>query len=105
MLVKNLEKLALWSRRFPAVSGPALLFFSSPAQKKYFGGNEWAGPPIGKMKKKRKKVRAHDDALIHGMSSEQYRWMMAKDFFVNINEYCARMFIPGDDLKANETVI
>ncbi len=41
----------------------------------------------------------------HGMSSEQYHWMLVNNHVTNINKYRARTFIPGDHLEANETVI
>ncbi len=31
--------------------------------------------------------------------------MLVSNFVTNINEYCARTFLPGDHLKANKTVI
>ncbi|KAL3808144.1 hypothetical protein ACHAXA_000428, partial [Cyclostephanos tholiformis] len=40
-----------------------------------------------------------------GMSSEQYRWMLVDDFVANINEYCARTFVPGGHLEADESMI
>ena len=39
------------------------------------------------------------------MSLEQYRWMLVNNHVANINKYCTRMFVPGDHLEANETVI
>jgi len=41
----------------------------------------------------------------HGMSSEQYRWMLVDDFVANINEYRTRTFVPGGHLKADESMI
>jgi hypothetical protein len=41
----------------------------------------------------------------HGMSSEQYHWMLVDDFVANINEYCARTFVPGGHLEADESMI
>ncbi|KAL3778102.1 hypothetical protein ACHAW5_004096 [Stephanodiscus triporus] len=41
----------------------------------------------------------------HGMSSEQYRWMLVDDFVDNINEYRARTFVPGGHLEADESMI
>ena len=41
----------------------------------------------------------------HGMSLEQYRWMLVNNHVANINEYRARMFVPGDHLEADETII
>jgi hypothetical protein len=41
----------------------------------------------------------------HGMSSEQYRWMLVNDFVANINEYRARTFVPGGHLEADESMI
>ena len=41
----------------------------------------------------------------HGMSSEQYRWMLVDDFVANINEYRARTFVPGGHLEADESMI
>jgi hypothetical protein len=39
------------------------------------------------------------------MSSEQYRWKLVNDFVANINEYCARTFVPGSHLEADESMI
>jgi hypothetical protein len=41
----------------------------------------------------------------HGMSSEQYRWMLVNDFVANINEYRVRTFVPGGHLEADESMI
>jgi hypothetical protein len=41
----------------------------------------------------------------HGMSSEQYRWMLVNNFVANINEYRARTFVPGGHLEADESMI
>ena len=40
-----------------------------------------------------------------GMPSEQYRWMLVNNHDANINEYPARTFVPGNQLKADEMVI
>jgi hypothetical protein len=41
----------------------------------------------------------------HGMSSEQYCWMLVDDFVANINEYRTRTFVPGSHLEADESMI
>jgi hypothetical protein len=41
----------------------------------------------------------------HGVSSEQYHWMLVNNFVANINKYCARTFVPGGYLKADESMI
>ncbi len=40
-----------------------------------------------------------------GMSLEQYRWMLNDNFVANINRHRASMFVPGNEVEANETVI
>ncbi len=40
-----------------------------------------------------------------GMLSEAYCWMLINNFITNYHEYRKRMFIPGNYVEANETVI
>ena len=40
-----------------------------------------------------------------GMSSEQYLWMLIDNFVANINRHRASMFVPGNEVEADETAI